>query len=194
MGMFADKLVQRAVAEHAEYQGLLENQGELKSRINVYWTFLHEPGRDGADGIAWSAAFISYMVHLAGAGDLFPYSGQHSVYFYRTINDRLGHRARPFLGHRVGEVEIRPGDILGMNRTLAPAIDYDWASHHADYKSHADIVVDVDGAGVIHTIGGNVGREPGEIGTKTFSVTGGGLANDAKPAQKVFVVLRNYLP
>lgn len=192
--MFADKLVQRAVTELEQYEGKLENQEPLKSRIGIYWDFLNEPSRDGGDGIAWSAAFISYMVHMAGAGDLFRYNGQHSVYFYRTINDLLVRRARPFWGHRVGDVEIQRGDIIGMNRSDGPLIDYDWAAHHADYSSHADIVVEVDGNGVIHTIGGNVGRTPGEIGTKTFSYVQGALKNDAKPQQQAFVVIRSYLP
>jgi hypothetical protein len=56
--------------------------------------FLNRPDLDGADDVPWSAALISYMVHLAGAGTAFPYSAQHSVYFYRTINDLIINRRR----------------------------------------------------------------------------------------------------
>jgi hypothetical protein len=194
MSMFTDKLVERAKKEFADYQGQFENAGELKQRIGTYWTFLHRPDLDGGDDIAWSAAFISYMVNLAGAGAQFPYSAQHSVYFYRTINDLLTRRSAPFLGYRVGAVEVRPGDIIGMNRGDAPLIDYDWASHHADYKSHADIVVDVGDDGAIRTLGGNVGQAPGQIAGKTFSMQEGNLVNQANDDQQVFVVIRSFLP
>ena len=114
-------------------------------RIGTYWDFLNRPDLDGSDNVAWSAAFVSYMVHLAGAGNQFPYNSLHAQYFYRTINDRLIKKKTSFWGYPVGEIEIGVGDILGMNRSNKPPIKYDWAAHHNDYKSHADIVVSCRG-------------------------------------------------
>lgn len=194
MGMFADKLVTRTEEEFAAYQGQFENAGPLKTRIGVYWANVGRDDLDGGDNVPWSAAFISYMVKLAGGGGQFPKSAQHSVYFYRTINDKRAARAKPFLGYRIGEIAIAPGDILGMNRGDGPRISYDEATHDADYSSHADIVVDVAANGRIRTIGGNVGQLPGQIAEKTFSMQNGDLINDANANQCAFVIIRSFLP
>ncbi|MBV9932604.1 MAG: DUF2272 domain-containing protein [Alphaproteobacteria bacterium] len=194
MSMFADKLVAKATQEYDTYRNVLENRSPLKERIGAYWVFLGRSDLDGGDDVPWSAAFVSFMVNLAGAGAQFPYNSQHSAYFYRTINDKLTRRSRPFLGYRPQEIAIAPGDILGMNRGSSPPIDYGWAAHHDDYSSHADIVVDVAADGTIHTIGGNVGRAPGEIGRKTFSLVSGAPVNDANANQQAFVVIRSFLP
>jgi hypothetical protein len=144
--------------------------------------------------VPWSAAFISFMVNQAGAGNQFRYSAQHSIYLYRTINDRITQRPRPFWAYRPSELTIAPGDILGMNRGTGGPIDYDWAAYHSDYASHCDIVVRVGSNGKVHTIGGNVGRAPGEIGRKTFTLNGGTLTNDANAQQNAFAVIRSFLP
>jgi hypothetical protein len=193
MGSFAEKLVEKAEHELTAYNGILEGDSPLKERIGEYWTFLHRPDLDGGDDVAWSAAFISFMIHLAGAGPAFPYNAQHSVYFYRTINDKLIKKKTSFWGYHPDELAIQPGDILGMNRASAPAINYDWASRHADYKSHSDIVVDVDGNSVT-TIGGNVGKAPGQVGAKTFIRDKKVWKNKASKSQQVFVVIRSFLP
>ena len=191
---FAQKLAEKARNEEATYHGLLEGQSPLKERINVYWTHVGMPWLDGSNHEQpWSAAFISYMAHLAGAGSSFHASAQHSQYIYRAINDRIIDKKTAFWGYPVGAIEIAPGDIIGMNRATAAHIDFDWASHHSDYKSHADIVVAVDGSG-IHTIGGNVGAAPGQVGKKRFIRQGDALVNGASPNQRVFVVIRSFLP
>jgi hypothetical protein len=87
-------------------------------------------------------------------------------------------------------VTVEPGDILGMNRESGSKIDYAWAAYHPDYPSHADIVVEVEGA-AIHTIGGNVGNR---VGKKTFEWHGGVLRNRSARAQEAFVVIRSSLP
>ena len=192
MGSFSAKLVSKAENELIAFGGVAENVSPLKERIGVYWDFLKRPDLDGGDDVAWSAAFVSFMVNLAGANTTFPYSAQHSVYFYRTINDKLIKKATAFWGYRVSEATIEPGDIVGMNRSTKPPIDYDWAMTHGDYFSHADIVVAVDKKS-IQTIGGNVGTPPGEIARKTFSFSGGKLLNKSR-TQEVFVVIKNFLP
>jgi len=192
MGVFSSRLAAKAVAEEAAFSGVRETHSPLKERIGEYWTFLSRPDLDGGDNdVPWSAAFISFMHHIAGAGTLFPYSAQHSVYFYRTINDKLIKKPTPFWGYEPKDVTIAVGDVLGMNRESGPAIDYDWASHHADYKSHADIVVDVAATAEIHTIGGNVGDR---VARKIFVKKNGKLVNKAAAKQQVFVVIRTSLP
>jgi hypothetical protein len=194
MGLFSDKLAEKAETELTTYKGLLEGDSPLKERIGEYWTFVGRPDLDGSDhDVPWSAAFISFVVHLAGAGATFPYSAQHSVYFYRTINDKLIKKKTSFWGYRPNEIDVQRGDILGMNRSGTEAIDYVWASHHSDYKSHSDIVVAASPTQV-ETIGGNVGKAPGQVAGKTFIKEKGIWKNKASKSQQAFVIIRSFLP
>lgn len=193
MGFFSAKLVDKVTQEFSTFKGIPEHKSPLKERIGEYWDFLGRPELDGADDVPWSAAFISNMARNSGADKLFPYSAQHSVYIYRTINDKVLKKPSAFWGFNLSEITIEPGDIIGMNRASAPAIDYDWARTHADYLSHADIVVSVDKKSVT-AIGGNVGKAPGEIDEKIFDFTSAGLVNRRAKSQQVFVVIRNFLP
>ena len=45
------------------------------------------PGRSQDGDYAWSAAFIDYVMRMAGAGDRFPYSPSHADY----INEARRH-------------------------------------------------------------------------------------------------------
>lgn len=191
MSRFRAELVRNAEDELARYGKLLANESPLKERIEAYWRFL-DPA--GPPFHAWSAAFISYMAHLAGACESFRYSCRHSEYVHRAINARLaGEENAAFVGFRTKERPIEPGDIVGMNRSDAPEIEYDWAAEQEVYKSHCDIVVSVE-PDAITTIGGNVGPAPGMVGTKTWIWRDGVLLNAIKPAQRVFVVIRATLP
>lgn len=187
---FSTELARHARHELERYGGIPATQSPLKERIQAYWDFLGHPG---LHGVAWSAAFISYMVHLAGAGDGFRYSFRHSDYIHRAINAHLARAREAFLGFRIDETPIAPGDIVGMNRSESDPIDYDWAADHERYKSHCDIVV-AAAPGGIRTIGGNVGASPGYVGEKTFAWRKGALVNPLKPNQQVFVVIRGTLP
>ena len=190
MGSFAQTLVKVTCDEFLAYDGQNETDEKLKKRIKEYWDFLKRPDLMGE---AWSAAFISYMMSLAGAGSSFAYNPRHSVYMHKAINDLLAKRDTSFWGHRPGSLTIAPGDVLGMNRVTGSVIEYDWAAKNPGYASHCDIVVSVDGTGV-HTIGGNVGKTPGRIDKKTFVWKKSRLVNEAAPAQVVFVVIRSRLP
>ena len=188
--VFSHALASSAQHELERYGGIPATESPLKERIQAYWDFL---GHSDLHGVAWSAAFISYMAHLAGAGDQFHYSFRHSDYIHRTVNAHLANGAGAFLGYRTDEVPIEPGDIVGMNRSESDPIEYDWAAGHDRYKSHCDIVVAVSPDG-IRTIGGNVGEPPGYVGEKTFVWRQGALVNPLKPNQQVFVVIRGALP
>jgi hypothetical protein len=191
MSRFRAELVRNAEEELARYGNLFASQSPLKERIDAYWRFLDPAGPPFA---AWSAAFISYMAHLAGAGETFRYSCRHSEYVHRAINARLcGEKDAPFVGYRASEVPIAAGDIVGMNRSDAPEIEYEWAAGEERYKSHCDIVISVR-PGAITTIGGNVGPAPGTVGIKTWIWREGALLNVLKPTQRVFVVIRATLP
>src|ERR1700722_13154863 len=92
---FGQKLVTSPTAESADSrerdEGLWQRVGEYwwlgldYGAPHAAWPRIHDAngvefprGRDGE--FAWSAAFISYVMRMAGAGRRFPYSPSHSDY------------------------------------------------------------------------------------------------------------------
>ncbi|MFN1549379.1 DUF2272 domain-containing protein [Vibrio natriegens] len=134
-------------------------------RVGDYWAAVGLPnnGRtldSNGKRPAWSAAFISFVLKEAGAGDRFEYSVAHCHYFQHFV-DLTGpslYEAAP-----VDNIIPSPGDILHYGRS--DAARHDFAAACADYgndsfyPSHSSFVVEVDlNAGLIRTIGGNEGN------------------------------------
>jgi hypothetical protein len=126
---------------------------------------------------AWSAAFVSYVLFEAGAGDRFPYAPAHCTYFQHFV-DRSG----PLLYEAVlvSDETPKPGDILHYGR--GEANHHDFATARSDfgddgfYPSHSDIVVSVDlAAKQVKAIGGNVGNSVKE---KTYILDQNGRLKD----------------
>jgi hypothetical protein len=145
------------------------------SRVGDYWLVLpateydrlvkaygaHHGRLDGTIDLAWSAAFVSYCMQMAGAGKTFPYSAGHSTWISKSIANRLAGRLQaPLVGWRPGEVELRVGDLIGRPRGKnANDVTYDNAATFGWFISHSDIVVEVDKAKrLARVIGGNVGQ------------------------------------
>ena len=190
MPSLAEKIVSVTAAEFNKYQGCLEGDEPLCSRIGEYWKAVGNNDIDGSDhGSPWSAVFVSFMLRHAGAEDSFLYSSGHSHYVNRAIIDRSAKKTGRFWAYRPSETVIQPGDILAMNRGTSAPITYDYATEHATFDSHADIVVTTSATGLA-TIGGNVGAAPGTIGKKVFRWRQGLLLNAANDRQQVYAVLR----
>jgi len=161
------------------------NPGTRESR----WTGKHDaqglvfPPQDD-DEYAWSAAFVSYVMRLAGAGPRFPYAGAHHVYINRAREVSLG-RAR---GDWVVSAEPPdtyapvPGDLICMSRTATPLTFADLPAGR--FPAHCDIVVARE-PDVLDVIGGNVDDA---VTLKHVPVTANGLLAD--PRYPWFVVLR----
>jgi len=113
---------------------------------------------DGTIDLAWSAAFISYCMQMAGAGSSFPYSSGHAAWMVQSIKNRTSGKLKASLvGFRLGEIPLEPGDLIARPREAG--VTYDNAVKKAWFISHSDIVVEVDKANkVAHVIGGNVGQ------------------------------------
>lgn len=118
------------------------------------WTGRHDAAgrvfpasRDG--DYAWSAAFISYVMRIAGAGAHFPYSADHATYINAARRNEGALRAWPpdAYAPRLGDlICIARGDAAGLRFADLPA---------RLFPAHCDLVV--DGApGAIAVIGGNV--------------------------------------
>lgn len=142
----------------------LDRQPGLWQRVGDYWWF----GQDASsresgwtarynefgvpyDGIspAWSAAFISYIMRAAGAGDRFPYSSLHATYINAAATGNRILQAQP-----PETYAPQPGDLICYGRAGAQSLRF--ADLPApSFLGHCDIVVWAQ-AGALTVIGGNV--------------------------------------
>jgi hypothetical protein len=141
-----------------EYWWLGLNAGSAESN----WTGKHDgngavfsPDIDG--DYAWSAAFISYVMRIAGAGQRFPYSGDHADYINAARRVSLGETKTWLVSaERVQDYAPQPGDLVCFGRGKAKGLRYEDLPTPALFTSHCDIVVDTSLPGRIAVIGGNV--------------------------------------
>jgi hypothetical protein len=118
------------------------------------WTGKHDtngrifpPERDGR--FAWSAAFISYVMRIAGAGARFPYSEAHSDY----IN--AARRGSALLSAElITSYAPEPGDLICYARDADRGVRFEDLPA-GRFAGHCDIVVARD-PGELRVIGGNV--------------------------------------
>ena len=98
---------------------------------------------------AWSAAFVSYVMRAAGAGQGFPYSPLHADYINAAA------RNEGFLhAERVDLYAPQPGDLVCAGRGEARGMRFEDLPA-TRFFGHCDIVVKAE-AGVLEVIGGNV--------------------------------------
>src|SRR5215469_13210238 len=105
------------------------------------WTGIHDENGTvfaaGEDGnYAWSAAFISYVMRLAGAGGSFPYSATHADYI-----DAAARRDRgvALTAERVTLYAPQPGDLICAWRGRTPVTFDELPAPR--FPAHCDIVV-----------------------------------------------------
>jgi hypothetical protein len=130
------------------------------------WTGKHDefgrefPPEDDGD-YAWSAAFISYVMRIAGAGNAFPYAADHAVYINAAKRMTLG-TAQGWLvsAERPSAYAPLPGDLICHGRNQAASLRYDDLPTATLFPAHCDIVVETPRFGmtspVIGVIGGNI--------------------------------------
>jgi hypothetical protein len=126
------------------------------------WTGKHDgngaefsPDDDG--DYAWSAAFISYVMRIAGAGNRFPYSADHAVYINAAKRMKLGEPGTWLVvAERVQDYAPRVGDLICFGRGRAKGMRYEDLPTARLFPSHCDIVVETSVPGQIGVIGGNV--------------------------------------
>jgi hypothetical protein len=130
------------------WQGL--NYGASEGR----WTGKHDQngvefprGEDG--NFAWSAAFIDYVMRMAGAGSRFPYSPSHSDY----INAARTETGLAIAALPLAQYAPQPGDLICMWRANHPVRFEDLPAGH--FPGHCDIVA-AQHPGSLDVIGGNV--------------------------------------
>ncbi len=146
-----------------------ERQEGLWQRVGEYWWTGQDPGtREGAwtgkhdetgtifsadeDGnYAWSAAFISYVMRIAGASRYFPYSASHSTY----INLAAAHANARVDAQAPQSYAPAAGDIICTGRGSAAKLRFTDLPTENPFPAHCDIVVRVQ-PGMLTVVGGNV--------------------------------------
>lgn len=139
---------------------------------------------DGSVDIAWSAAFISYCMQIAGVGTEFPYSSGHTTWIVKSIrNGNANKMSAAIFGYRPVEMMLALGDLVGRGRGDDANVGYHQAVAKAWFTSHTDIVV---ARKKFFTIGGNVGQS---LGKKEFTLDADGMI--AKSNGLVFHIVNN---
>lgn len=149
------------------------------------WTGRHDGlGREfpaEQDGtFAWSAAFVSYVMRVSGAGRHFPYAPDHAEY----INAARRGGNWVVVAERPERYAPEPGDLVCRARSRATGLRFDDLPAPR-FPSHCDIVVSAPANGAIAVIGGNVANT---VGRRFFPVDPDGRLTPADPPW--LVVLR----
>ncbi len=125
------------------------------------WTGMHDASGavfpTSAHGdFAWSAAFVSYVMRIAGAGPRFPYAPDHAHYIGIAKQMALGETHGWLItAERPNAYAPQSGDLICAGRDRAASITYDDLPQ-AHFPAHCSIVVDTSVPGQISVIGGNV--------------------------------------
>ncbi|MBV9758664.1 MAG: DUF2272 domain-containing protein, partial [Alphaproteobacteria bacterium] len=104
---------------------------------------------------AWSAAFISYIMRLDGAGARFPYSAAHADYINIGRQMSLGQvTGYAVNAERPEAYAPQAGDLICTGRGQYAGLKFDDLPT-GRFLSHCDIVVQVS-PGSLSVVGGNV--------------------------------------
>jgi hypothetical protein len=139
---------QQKVKEIAEQEWQFFDRGQKKEcedgyyqRVGDYWREgVVICDRDGRSDRLWSAAFISWVMKQAGAGNKFKYSKWHSDYIRDAIKKRKDNDPNAaFKGYRLNEISPQVGDLVCFSSGEDTGqVDYDTTRR---YRAHCDIVV-----------------------------------------------------
>lgn len=142
-----------------------------------------------SDGHPWSAAFISYLMHQAGATPSFAAGQRHTIYaFAGKQNADSRNFDNPFWLCRVNDALPEPGDLIVKNRSVngtMGTITYDTLTSSG--SSHSDVVTEIDYAhNRLTVMGGNVGQT---VNTSTYTLNADGTINTTAHPE-VFAILK----
>ncbi|MBV9979149.1 DUF2272 domain-containing protein [Bradyrhizobium sp.] len=192
-------IVSVAQAEFGRFHDINEGSEPLRSHIADYY---EAAGGSRSldptlDENAWSAAFVSFCVKRSGAtAEQFRFSMLHSVYVNAAIANADNNRG-VFRAHPINEYAPKLGDLIHHNRS-GGTVTYESARTHADYPSHAAIVVDFEirnGVRNAVTIGGNefLAGGTGTVGKKFFPLDSAGFLNQSSIGPRLICVVENQL-
>ncbi len=153
-----------------KWKSNLEEEGES---ISVNWK----------TGIPWSAAFVSYVMRKAGAGNHFYYHTLHWEYVnHAKKNRKRRDLTNPFWAFHVKEVLPEPGDII-CNIRGGSNFNYYNLESASSKSSHCDIITEVC-PHHIHAIGGNTadthGLKKNTVGKKLIHLDSNGYVKGSR--------------
>ena len=150
-----------AAAKPERAPGLWERVGEYwwlglgGTGREARWTGKHDesgrvfPAFDD-ERYAWSAAFISYVMRIAGAGDRFPYAANHAAY----VNAAASGRSPILTAHAPQSYAPKPGDLLCFGREWASGLRFPDLPTTRFWPGHCALVVAREG-NTLSIVGGN---------------------------------------
>ncbi len=214
MSDFTDRLVQACHDERGRFENgaLKEWMEPVFRRVGDYWDRLADlpqyagwqgyngrsdvrlgangrPVADGNRNQPWSAAFISFVMREAGAGDTFAYAPSHSVYVVKALREAAKAASKhPFIARRHKLYAPKPGDLIACERqkTVDPNFDtYVSFVAQGRFEAHSDIVTEVTDKAVT-TVGGNVGNSVRE---KRWPLDTSGHIGNADPLSRTSMVI-----
>lgn len=156
-----DRIIKIALGERLFWQDgkRTELDERVTTRLQQYWQAVGvkaslEQLRSERfhNEMPWSAAFISWVMKQAGAGDDFHYSDSHWEYVAAAKKNRLAGNDNPYKAYRPSEQPTALGDIVVKRRATNTAT-YD--NIETGHPTHGDFVVAIKD-GQAETIGGNV--------------------------------------
>lgn len=166
------------VGEAADYQQTETSMGErqpgLWQRIGEYWwegmnagpPEARWTGKHDAQGhvfpipvngqYAWSAAFISYIMRISGAGPAFPYAADHATYINYAARAALGQVVHPLLiAENPENYAPRLGDLACFARGSSRNLTFAALPTAQAFPAHCGIITGGK-PGEADIIGGNV--------------------------------------
>lgn len=178
---FKKKIVKLANDELKKWQGKKEGNNTTIQELRNYWK--QGAGVTASDNYyinnAWSAAFISWIMKTAGAGDKFKYSARHSEYIQAAKQNRKNN-VKTFQAFRKNEQPVKVGDLICYPRQAG--VTYDTPGN---YYAHCDLITEIKN-GTAVTIGGNVSDT---VKQSTYN-----LDTDSKvTTEKVHAIIKTYL-
>ncbi len=125
---------------------------------------------------AWSAAFICYVMRIAGAGKNFPYAPDHAFYINYAARAAEGMVRDPLLvAEDPARYTPRLGDLLCYGRgRLGRDLSFSDLPTGYSFLGHCSIVVGV-APGVLSEVGGNV---EDAVAMTHVKLDGAGLVDD----------------
>ena len=198
-GSPTDDAPAQTVEKPERQQGLWQRVGEYwwlgldAGATEAKWTGKHDengvvfpPERDG--DYPWSAAFVSYVMRIAGAGSRFPYAPDHAHYIDIAKRQALQQTSGWMVtAERPEDYAPRRGDLVCEGRDEASALRYDDLPVGHYFAAHCGVVVDTSLPQQIAVIGGN---ERDAVTMSHFAVTPDGKLSPRDPSEHWLAILK----